>query len=724
MADHTPFNRQGGRRERAGGRIDPRPDRVDMSRNGGADAVQRRRSDMARQQGRMKTPAPEMVAGGQAVEADPLRAVTYLRRSIELDPHNPELHCALGEAWLRLNRVEEAHASFKRALDLRPNHPRTIHNLGITHRIQGELDAAEGCARLTLHLDPGFIQGRNALGRIALGTGDYRRAEREFRGALADGLTHPAIYADLASALLAQKRAEEAVALLRQALKIDPDCGPALVGLGRAYAAMGWTRAAVDALEQAVKAMPEDPLTLSLLGILSQRLGRMTVAEVALEKALEAAPDSIETRIALGLMFRDTGRLDDAETQFRALLELVPDNTAALANLAHVLRLRGDLDGAVAAYRAAIDRQADLADAEAGLAIVLYQQGDHEEAIAAARRAIHHAPDHREARAALATVELATGALDDAWRLVDSPPLPADSPLLGFDPWDGTAPDDSWPLVIHGGGSLAADILFSRWMRGLDGRGVAGVLVDPALAPLIGRAFPDLPVVPASAPARPDRPLDIESGQRAALCELPRHRPAPPAGPWLVADREAVADWRRRLAAAGGLSVGIAWAGRWHHGHQQADSALDLLSSLASVPPHPPGLDQWLPVVRTTAVRFLNMETGLDPAALDRLRAASGGHIDDWPQASHDLADYLDRLAALDLLITVAGLPAHLAGAVGCPVWVLVPHPPEWCWHLDRTDSPWYPRMRLFRQGPSEDWSAVIDRVRVALGAWAAVRRP
>jgi hypothetical protein len=166
--------------------------------------------------------------------------------------------------------------------------------------------------------------------------------------------------------------------------------------------------------------------------------------------------------------------------------------------------------------------------------------------------------------------------------------------------------------------------------------------------------------------------------------------------PYLAADAALAAKWKQRLASESGLNVGLAWAGRPTHPHDRARSI-----SAATL----------RRLTETAGVTFVSLQKG---EAAGQWKDA-GLRVLDWTDELADFADTAGLVANLNLVVTVDTAVAHLAGAMGKPVWVMLPYVPDWRWMLDRTDSPWYPSARLFRQKRAGDWEAVVEDVRVAL---------
>lgn len=177
----------------------------------------------------------------------------------------------------------------------------------------------------------------------------------------------------------------------------------------------------------------------------------------------------------------------------------------------------------------------------------------------------------------------------------------------------------------------------------------------------------------------------------------------PPATPYLTADPADVAHWRERLADLAGLRVGLCWAGgRKHSGYQ---IVIDRRRSIT--------LDTLAPLGGISGVQFISLQKG--PSAAQAAHPPPGLELHDCTEDLHDFADTAALVENLDLVISVDTSVAHLAGALGKPVWMLNRVDTDWCWLLDRDGSPWYPSLRQFRQPAPGDWTSVISRVRDAL---------
>jgi Glycosyltransferase family 9 (heptosyltransferase) len=176
----------------------------------------------------------------------------------------------------------------------------------------------------------------------------------------------------------------------------------------------------------------------------------------------------------------------------------------------------------------------------------------------------------------------------------------------------------------------------------------------------------------------------------------------PNTAPYLQVDAEAAKKWQQKLASQSPIvNVGLAWAGSPTNTNDRNRSMK--LSSLA-------------PLAQVPGVRFISLQKG--KAAVEAKTPPAGMQLIDWTEDLQDFADSAALIANLDLVIAVDTAVVHLAGAMGKPVWTLLPFVSDWRWLLERDDSPWYPSMRLFRQPSSGDWDSVITRVVAALSHW------
>jgi hypothetical protein len=421
---------------------------------------------------------------------------------------------------------------------------------------------------------------------------------------------------------------------------------------------------AVAACRQALKASPNHPAVLHLLGVVLGRMGRSAESVECLQLAVRGQPESAMLRQNLGVALMNIGRLTDAEAELRTAVRLDPNLAAAQNNLGIALKDQGKYDQALELYRTAIRLKPDYADAHWNLALVLLRMGQFKE-----------------------------GLIEYEWRtkVRTLKPLP---PLKQIR-WNGQ-PLAGKSIVLYPEQGFGDAIQFIRYLPLIEQRGGRVVVaVAPELRRIFDRSYPSVQMVnfgsqfPAVEMECPlvSLPLAFSTDLNSIPAQIP----------YLKTDPALVEKWQARLGnREGKLRVGISWAGNPAHHNDRNRSMIpaDLLS-----------------LAETKHATFYSLQKDKGPAktlppALDL--------IDLIPELT-DFAETAAMIQNLDLVISVDTAVAHLAGAIGKSVWVLLPLVPDWRWMQDRPDTPWYPTMRLFRQRSIGDWSAVIQDVNAAL---------
>lgn len=481
-----------------------------------------------------------------------------------------------------------------------------------------------------------------------------------------------------------------------------------------------------------IERMPEPNLadartdadSLAARGAALRAQGRPRDALVPLLEALSRAPDHQSARLELALALREAGRRDDArtlytlllrrpdaparawrglaqlclseghddaaETCLRRALALMPADAAARLDLADLLARRGDLAEAVEWFHGALAVRPGFAPAHAGLAQALIGLGRLDEAEDQVERALAMDSSNAVAHLARARLNLLSGDLPAAWEDLDwrwsvpghrrpEPPGTA---------WDGNAELSGQTLLLWAEEGVAETIHLLRYVPLAAERGARVVLGVPrALAPLAA-GLAGVERVLASGEPIPD---GLEIDLQASLADLPRLfgselETIPPA-PYLSAPESRRAPVRAPSTAL--LKVGLAWAGGrddW------------------TVP-----LSQLMPLLALPGIAAYSLQTG--PRAREAAALAHPSLLADLSPSLGDFADLAARIAEMDVVVAADGAVAHLAGALGVPVCVLVPMAPDWRWMLEREDSPWYGSARLFRQNRPDNWNGPVQHV-------------
>jgi tetratricopeptide (TPR) repeat protein len=576
----------------------------------------------------------------------------------------------------------------------------------------GAFEMAEECYREILELRPRHVDAIQLLGTLVLQGGRLDEGVELLERAVAIEPRQAVIHSNLAFAFNALRRFDEGLASAERALALKPDLVDALNNRGNALA--GLVRS-VDAL-------------------------------ASFERAIALRHDSPEAWNNRACVLRDLGQPSDAVASCDRAIALRQDYADAWSNRANALSDLNQPGDAQASYRRALELRADFVDAWSNLGLTLVDLGDHAQALQCHERALAISPDHVEAHWNKALCQLEMGRFEEGWREYEwrwkRPSLAAGRRVFDVPQWLGDTPILGKTLLLHAEQGLGDTLQFCRYASLVAQRGATVLLEVPAtlmrlLAGLEG-------VSQLIEQGQPLPPFDLH----CPLLSLPLAfgtdlDTIPAEVPYLFADEIEAQAWRGRMrdtdtgvgatsaiarvgvgasasanaiagaSAASQLKVGLVWAGG-NRPHVPELRKNDLRRSI--------GLSQLAALFDVPDVQFYSLQKGSAAQQLQAMRGGTLPEIIDYTDELDDFADTAALVANLDLVISVDTSTAHLAGAMGRPVWILNRFDTCWRWLLEREDSPWYPSARLFRQPSLGDWESVIERVRVALQELAAAR--
>jgi len=498
---------------------------------------------------------------------------------------------------------------------------------------------------------------------------------------------------------------EQAEKIYRQILQLDPNDVNALHLLGVVCLQRGKNEMAIEYLSQALLGKPDFAEAHNNLGNALAAQGKQEAARANYQQALQLKPDYALAQNNLGIALLALGRPEEAEVYCRQALRLRPDYAEAHHSLGVAFKSQGRPEEAVVCCQQALRLRPDYAEAHHSLGNALKAQGRLEEAVASYQQALHLRPDYAEAHKSLGMTLLLRGGFERGWpeyewrlRCEGTGRPPGHQPL-----WDGSELKGKTILLFAEQG-LGDTLQFVRYVSLVKQRGATVVVTCPEPLVRILATCVGIDRLVVSGTELP--PCDVQ----APLLSLPglfRTSPAriPAAVPYLSTEIALVEHWRRELAPIGGFKVGIAWQGSSTHKDDR----------FRSIP-----LAQLEPLAGLPSVQLLSLQKGRGSEQLFPL--AERLAIPDLGNRLEDFAETAAVLANLDLVITVDTSVAHLAGALGVPVWVALPFLPDWRWLLNREDSPWYPTLRLFRQAQPGDWPGVIHRLELELRSLVANR--
>ena len=461
---------------------------------------------------------------------------------------------------------------------------------------------------------------------------------------------------------------------------------------------------AEEVVQRRLTENPHDSDALHLLGVLARNTGRLNFSAEVLRQAVRLNDSVAAYHFDLALTVNRLDQIETALVHFRRAAELKPDYQDAAVNVGTLLHRLDRLEEAKQWFQRAVQLDPHCAIARYNLGNIWHALGQLDDAKHWYASAMELEPKFAKAHWNKALCHLLAGEFADGWRefawrraagevTIDNYPQPL---------WQGE-PLAKKTILVHAEQGVGDEILFGTCLPDLIVRaGRCIVVCEPRLAPLFARSFSQARVVGHArrkdrAPAVVDEPVDFQ----APFGDLPRWlRPNsdsfPDRSSYLLADEARVAQWRERFAAIGpGLKIGISWqAGGQPHERRKRSTILA----------------DWLPVFAVPGCHFINVQYGECADEIAIARQKLGIEICEFAEGDPlvDLDDFAAKIAALDLVISVGNTTVHLAGALGVPVWALLPTVPAWRWLIEGERNPWYTSVRAIRQTTTGDWRPVF----------------
>jgi Flp pilus assembly protein TadD len=477
----------------------------------------------------------------------------------------------------------------------------------------------------------------------------------------------------------------------------DPESAAAELALGNACMQAGRYADAAAAYARSVALAPGNASAHNNLAVAFAEQRLFDRALPHYREALRLDRGYAEAHYNLGNALRELARNADALASYDRALALRPNWAGAHCNRGLALAAQGQQAAAEAAYRAALAIEPGHAEARNNLGLAVQLQGRLDEARAHFDAAVARAPEFASPRANRAHLALLRGDFAEGWPeyewrwrlpglVLPSIPVPV---------WDRSPPAGR-TILLRAEQGFGDTIQFVRFAAVLSRAGATAIVeCQPALAPLLANARGVHAAVPRGA-ALPRCDFRIPLASLPGALGLRDLAGIPAEVPYLALDAARCERWRATLAHCAGGKIGIAWRGN---------------------PKHPQDCHRSIPPERFAALGAVPAVTLVSLQAGERARGIPGivEPVPDPERAPLPFEECAAPIAALDLVVTCDSVMAHLAGALGVPVWIALPLVPDWRWLLGRDDSPWYPTARLFRQARLDDWAPVFARMAAAL---------
>lgn len=602
----------------------------------------------------------------QAGQNEP--AAALIRRAIAVDPHPAVFYGNLGTVLLALGRPAEAVEAYRSALQRQPEFAQAVLNLGVALQALGNFDEAEAAFRRAIELRPDLAAAFINLGNLLQRRGNWSEAAANHTRALELRPDSADAEYNLGNALLEMDRTQEAERHYRRAIALAPDLAEAHANLGNACLRDQKMDEAVACYERALALKPGFTEAAYNLGNARQTQGRGEEALQCYQRALQLNPELPQGHYNLGITLHGLGRLEEAEASFRRAFELAPGYAQAYYNLACVLQ----------------------------------EQCRYQEALPLMERALEIQPDYPQARFALALARLQRGDFQRGWREAECRWQSEDhvSPQRGFrEPlWHGKKLA-SGKLLLWGEQGIGDEIQFAGLLTEAL-RSENQILLDcePRLKQLFARSFPQIEVVSSLQPDETQAlgiAAQLPTGSLPLLYRGSEAAFADTRTPYLVADPEQLREFRQRYAD-GRMVVGLTWYTMNSRTGRKRSIQLEQLTPLFTLP----------------GVRWVSLQYGESNELAEQVRQSHAGIlVDETVNQFSDVDRFAAQVAAMDHVISIDNSTVHLAAALGKSVWAMLPAAADWRWMIDRTDSPWYPTLRLYRQKTMQEWEPVVRRI-------------
>jgi tetratricopeptide (TPR) repeat protein len=599
----------------------------------------------------------------------PQVAVDLISRAIAINPTSTAYHNNIANALKACGDTAKAETSYQQALVLDKRNADAHYNLGRLFEEQGRLEEASRSYKSALRCAPGMVVAHISLGDIATKSDNANLAVQHCKAAVRSAPRHAPAQNALGNALLAVQEMDTAKACYERAIAINPSYADAHYNLGNVLRSHKNYAGALESYKRAIELSPEQADVYNNMGRTHAEMGNHEKAIRWFNRAIELSPGFLKAYQNLGVSQEAQGNLAAATTSYHQGLELQPEHQDLRTNLGSVLVMQGYTDG-IRYLEQIVGEQPHSAEAHWWLSAALLLQGDY-----------------------------VRGWREYEWRWQRENFI---SPRREFNQpqWQGKQLNGD-SILLHAEQGLGDTLQFVRYASLVAERGGRVILEVQAGLHRLLEHLPGVSVCLKQGDSLP------EFSCHCPLMSLPfvfgtTMETIPPIDRYLSTlwggSRSPIPTTHDRL------KVGLVWAG--NPGHLR-----DRMRSIS--------LKQFLPLGSVASVSFISLQKGA--AAIQAIEGEF--HLANLLDTAKDFYDSAAVVAELDLVITVDTSVAHLAGALGKPVWILLANLPDWRWGLQSDTTPWYPTARLFRQTYAGGWEEVINKLASELALFANSKR-
>lgn len=596
-------------------------------------------------------------------------AASIYKAILRREPKNIGAANLFGVASIQAGRPEDAVAAITRALELDPNQGPSHYNLGTILHSLGRYDEAISHFKEAIRLDPNDAQAQNNLGAAFKASARMEEALGAYQAAVRLQPAFFEAHLNVGNALHALDRSVEGLDSIDRAIKLLPGRQEGYLAAAGIMTALEFYDRAIPHLQRAVRLGSNSAKTLFTLAICLHSVKKFDEAQAAASEGFKRKPESAEEYDLIGSFLRKTNRVEEAIRNFRKALELNSDLESARLGLADSLNLLHRVDEARSQYEEAERRN----------------------------------PNGKKGPYNKALMDLSLGRFRQGWEIYETRSLKEIGSLqprqYSYPLWDGNPVNT---LFLWGEQGLGDEIVYISILEDAQKRADKIILeTEPRLVPLIARSFPQIEVIARDKEHPTEERITanahLPTGSLGKLFrpdwqDFPRR-------PYLLASSERAQKLRAQIGETEKTIVGLSWR-----------SANPRLGEAKSA-----DICDFQPLLQQPGFGFVDLQYGNTAKELDTCREKTGVsilHLDEIDNMS-DIDGLASLIEACDIVLTVSNTTAHIAGALGKPVWVMVPHTNGvfWYWFRDRRDSPWYPGARIIRQQPGQSWAALIASI-------------
>jgi len=593
------------------------------------------------------------------------QAVTLAERAVEAQPDIACFYNTLGVSYDTTGQKDRAMDAFHKAVTLKPDHAEAYHNMGVSLQSLQHYDAAIDQCRKAITLNPQLAKAHITMAKCFQAQGDI----------------------------------EQTIYTYEQAVRVNPDSIQVYIELAQLYQQQNRLECSANAFQHILKLAPDSPDVHARLGMILRQLGHNEEARLHYLEALRLKPGFAEAHNNLGNLLSHHGQYEEALIQYEQATQANKTYAESYNNLAATLIYLERFEEAVAQCHKAIALKPEYAEAHNTLASAYMRQGHYTKAIDAFKHTISLNPEYAEARSNLGMIHLVLRDFSVGWRHYEcrlKTPVFTKRYTYTQPRWDGS-PFPGKTLLVHYEQGMGDSIQFIRYLPRVKALGGSVLYQGRPPVKALFNQFPGLDrFVSTEETGMPHFDMQVSVMSLPHLFDTQEHN-IPATTVYLKAEVDKIKNMRPHIQSHD-FNVGLVWAGaKVHKNNRNRSCDPALFQVLAQCP----------------GIGLYGLQKPEDESAIpDSLRSCLVTNLGEHFQ---DFSDTAGAIAHMDLVITVDTSVLHLACAMGKPTWGLIPFTPDWRWMLDRTDSPWYPTLRLFRQAQPGQWQPVFETVTEAL---------